>query len=456
MAVSGRFTTLAAVVAVSAAVLISCGGKGAKGVVEVVTGTFTDSRDGKVYRTVSIGNRVWMAENLNYKGEGEETLGRCYVGKEEENCAKYGRLYPLYESEKLCPAGWRLPIDADWAALVETVGDSGKVGKKLKASTGWKDNGSGTDDYGFAALPGGYGSWDDNNFGEAGVKGYWYSATLGGVSDGVSYLTYWTMTFDEDYLYRRDEYGDGARFFSVRCVQESDDKEVKAALEADDKQAQLMVENHNRNMEEMEAEQLRQAEEDLRYEEAERARMAKESITTFTDSRDGKTYKQVTIGGQNWMAENLNYAAESSACYENKDNNCAKYGRLYIWDAAKQACPDGWHLSTDGEWTALEDEVGGRDIAGTKLKSTAGWNNKGNKADDYGFTALPGGYGDSNRGYFSGDGYDGYWWSATESNVGGAGAWSRLVNYSNEFVYRSNEGKARQFSVRCVQDQEQN
>ena len=449
MTVSLRITIL---LAIAAAVLTGCGGKGAK----EGAGTFTDTRDGKVYRTVSIGNRVWMAENLNYKGDGENALGRCYEDK-EENCAKYGRLYPLYESKEICPAGWRLPIDADWVALRDAAGGD-KAGKKLKSPAGWKDNGNGTDAYGFAALPGGFGGWD--RFGEAGESGYWWSATLSDISDAVSVLSYFRMQFNEDYVGGGDEYGDGARYFSVRCVRESDDKEVKAALEADAKQTQKMSEDNDRRIEEMEAEaeaeQLRQAEEDLRYEEAQNARMAKESITTFTDSRDGKTYKQVTIGGQNWMAENLNYAAESSACYENNGNNCAKYGRLYNWGAAKQACPDGWHLSTDDEWTALEDAVGGRDIAGTKLKSTAGWNNKGNKADDYGFTALPGGYGDSNRDYFSDAGDDGYWWSATESNVGGAGAWSRLVNYSNEFVYRSNEGKAKQFSVRCVQDQEQN
>ena len=207
-------------------------------------GTLTDSRDGKVYRKVKIGYQVWMAENLNYKVRGHS---RCYDDK-AENCEKYGRLYGLDPS--VCPAGWRLPIDADWNALAEATGGE-KAGKKLKSSRGWKGNGNGTDNYGFSALPGGYGSYDDR-FGETGENGYWWSKSLAGISEDVSELIYWAMQFDGDYVVNRAEYGDGARSFSVRCVQESDDKRVKAALAANKKRAEQIAKNYADLVEERE------------------------------------------------------------------------------------------------------------------------------------------------------------------------------------------------------------
>ena len=118
---------------------------------------------------------------------------------------------------------------------------------------------------------------------------------------------------------------------------------------------------------------------------------------TLTDTRDGKVYRTVTIGNQIWMAENLNYKTDSSFCYNDSAEYCAKYGRLYIWDAAMDACPSGWHLPDTAEWKTLLAAVGGDSIAGTKLKSTSGWNSDGNGTDDFGFTVLPaGGWGSKN------------------------------------------------------------
>ena len=119
--------------------------------------------------------------------------------------------------------------------------------------------------------------------------------------------------------------------------------------------------------------------------------------STMTDSRDGQTYKTVKIGEQVWMAENLNFKVDGSYCYNDSAEYCAKYGRLYEWSAAMDACPSGWHLPDTAEWRMLLAAVGGDSIAGMKLKSTSGWNSDGNGTDDFGFTVLPaGGWGSKN------------------------------------------------------------
>jgi len=168
----------------------------------------------------------------------------------------------------------------------------------------------------------------------------------------------------------------------------------------------------------------------------------------LTDKRDGKKYKIVKIGSQTWMAENLNYDASGSKCYGNKLANCEKYGRLYNWSVAKNACPSGWHLPTKGEYETLDKYIGGQNVAGKKLKAKSGWN-KNNGTDEFGFSALPGGNG-SSSGDFSSVGYNGDWWSATEDNA--TGAYSRRMYYIIDNVYYYNDGKSGLFSVRCLQD----
>jgi len=172
----------------------------------------------------------------------------------------------------------------------------------------------------------------------------------------------------------------------------------------------------------------------------------------LTDTRDGKKYKVVKIGNQTWMAENLNYDASGSKCYENKPANCAKYGKLYNLSTAKNACPSGWHLPSKSEYEALDKAVGGEKVAGKKLKSKNGWNTGGgykSGTDEFGFSALPGGHGGW-AGSFGYVGYYGYWWSSSE--YGGDGAYRRCMGYYSEDVGWDGYGKDRLFSVRCVKD----
>jgi uncharacterized protein (TIGR02145 family) len=173
--------------------------------------------------------------------------------------------------------------------------------------------------------------------------------------------------------------------------------------------------------------------------------------TPFTDPRDGKEYKTVKIGEQIWLAENLNYNAKGSECYENNPANCAKYGRLYNWETAKKSCPKGWHLPSKSEYGILDEAVGGEDVAGKKLKAKSGWNNNGNGTNDYGFSALPGGNGYSDGSFYY-VGYDGSWWSASENESNSGIAYYRDMDYDDDSAYWSYGNKTLLFSVRCLQD----
>ena len=215
----------------------------------------------------------------------------------------------------------------------------------------------------------------------------------------------------------------------------------------------------------------------------------KPSVSTFTDKRDGKVYKIVKIGRQVWFAENLNYVTEGSKCYDNKVENCAKYGRLYSWETAMKACPAGAHLPTDAEWTALEKYIGGRSKAGTKLKSPTGWEcwrqtgfwdgswtwvcdeEAPVGTDEFGFSALPGGQGNCHE-YHDGSGqcYEffylagniGSWWSATDATKYARkrdadpweSVWVRSINSDSEDIERRTGHKNVLNSLRCVLDDE--
>ena len=176
-----------------------------------------------------------------------------------------------------------------------------------------------------------------------------------------------------------------------------------------------------------------------------------------------KTYKTVKIGTQTWLAENLNYEAEGSVCYENNLDNCAKYGRLYNWETAMKVCPKGWHLPSNAEWDELLRFVDGdtnsagsygSPTAGKHLKATRGWNSvkgaSGNGTDDYDFSALPGGYRYSD-GSFRDVGSVGIWWSANEDEDDVSHAYGRIMYRDDDINYGS-PNKSNLFSVRCVQD----
>ena len=184
---------------------------------------------------------------------------------------------------------------------------------------------------------------------------------------------------------------------------------------------------------------------------------------------DGYDYRTVAIGDQCWFAENLrsdNYrsgaaipgnltdsqwtatTAGAQAVYKNDPKHLSTYGRLYNWYAVNDArglCPSGWHVPSDEEWTELTEALGGKAVAGEKMK-TDSWGG----SNSSGFSALPGGFRDDYTGYFYGLGDFGLWWSSSPS---GSNAWNRSLYSGYSSVYRDYYKYGRNgFSVRCVRD----
>jgi len=159
---------------------------------------------------------------------------------------------------------------------------------------------------------------------------------------------------------------------------------------------------------------------------------------------DGNRYKTLRIGNQVWMAENLRVTRDRagnplrSYCFDDKEINCEKYGRLYTWDMALKAVPDGWHLPSDSEWQKLVDYLGGSQIAGKKLIA----------GSSTGFEALLAGGADFLGRYLYKDEFA-LFWSSTE--VDGERAYHQDVSRngtSDHFAAR----KGARVSVRCVKN----
>jgi len=184
-------------------------------------------------------------------------------------------------------------------------------------------------------------------------------------------------------------------------------------------------------------------------------------VGTFTDSRNGKAYKTVKIGEQVWIAENLNYNASGSKCYNDSTANCGKYGRLYNWETAMKACPKDWHLPVNDEWEILLSNLGGKKLAEICVCSKEYEKMEKLKAKD-GFAALLGGKfyresddEDGNEKNGTKTGYDlkdshGGWLSASHGGDDESGEVWVFENdkIKSDYLYGEPDG----WSVRCIQD----
>lgn len=193
--------------------------------------------DGNFYPTVSIGNQVWMAKNLqvttynngtpipnvtsNSQWSSLSSDAYCWVNNDESSADTQGALYNWNAVIKgnLCPAGWHVPSSDDWVTLVDYIASQGHAGNEafaLKAQTGWDEGGNGADIYGFTALPYGNRTSYDGAFENQGILGYWWTSSEHS-NNCCAYFNYMSsINHQVNPYYSFKNYG-----FSVRCVKDS-------------------------------------------------------------------------------------------------------------------------------------------------------------------------------------------------------------------------------------------
>jgi uncharacterized protein (TIGR02145 family) len=389
--------------------------------------SFCDMRDGQIYKTVKIGSKTWMAENLNFLPSDNNLYYRdgfiswCY-DDQESNCAIYGRLYDWSTAGRVCPEGWYLPGQKELGELkdlVEFVNDN------------YVDLG----DFGFnvsGCLHSEYGGFQDE-----GYRGYWWIRN--------NEVSFWTISSYMGKLVSGPLSFSGERLLdgrSVRCV--LDDR-----LQVNSSSSFKIVSSSSSIINEPSC-------------------PASIPADSFCDMRDGQTYKTVKIGSQTWMAENLNYFPGYQAGNTIGFNILGVEG-FYDRRAAMSACPSGWHLPSNTEWRDLVEFIGGND-AGGYLKAggrQSGWGysyletteftdeyDLSGFLDKYGFSAIT-------RSYPNVYHPAAYWWTATEDSNGFVYYHlMQQISYdelsSKYFVSRIEEMSRGHygdyFSVRCVLD----
>jgi len=326
------------------------------------------------YKTVKVGNQVWMAENLDYK------TGKSWCFEDDEYyCKKYGRLYDWNTANKICPLGWHLPSDGEWNELEKAAGKN-IVNTISALKSGWRDDGP--NEYTLDQRRSGERISRWRNLEE---NGNWWTSTFLQATGSVRTRN---LAATGEFTGNLNEKAHG---LSVRCVQNPPIKKISR---------------------------------------------------TFVDSRDNKRYKVIMFDKTIWMAENLNYSVKESFCYDNKPENCAKYGRLYDWDVAQTVCPSPWRLASIEDWNNMIESTGDSTRAGEKLKSEQ-WDG----TDDYGFSALPGGFTKAQA--FNEKEERGYWWTSDYS--GSYGKYKFMVTHRDS-VAQSQYSRSMGLSVRCVQD----
>lgn len=169
----------------------------------------------------------------------------------------------------------------------------------------------------------------------------------------------------------------------------------------------------------------------------------------FVDSRDSNEYTWVQIGSQTWMSQNLAFEVQGgSYCYDKDESNCESFGRLYTWKAAREACPDGWHLPSDMEWRTLEMSLGLKEGA-TKKFGLRGKTEGNTLKDNKSFNAVFSGLMTTDEESVE-MGETAVFWTATDYKT--ESAVYRKVEDSKGGIHKFYSDQSRRYSVRCVKD----
>ena len=430
--------------------------------------------DGNSYKTVQIGDQLWMAENLkvsryndgtNISNISNKTIWKdalknkkdawCYYENNISNGKIYGKLYNWFVVrlgvnglKNVCPIGWHVPSETEWQVLFNNLGGIDIAGDKMKevGFSHWKyPNKNASNIAFFNGLPGGSRN-EDGNFHSLGENGWWwcssdyeYSSYNDNVAPDIG------LNSNNSNVSTGGEYPPKSWGISIRCI----------------------------------------------YGNYESLNPIKGVVGPKIKDIDGNVYKTVYIGEQHWMQENLrvskfNDGTKISNVIDNKkwtenvinferhntsiskdialsraawcyyENNVSfnlLYGKIYNsyvvnleLNGNTNVCPKGWHVPTEKDWEVLTKNLGNEKIAGGMMKSVGikYWNPPNEDAYNLSlFSGLPGGYRHGDGNFYSSMGKDGHWWSNTFSG--------RSVTY-NSGIVRLTGDREHSFSIRCIED----
>jgi uncharacterized protein (TIGR02145 family) len=466
------------------------------------TGILHDSRDGQDYNIVLIGSQWWMANDLNFNS--------TYKSWKNPDSLITGRYYDGKTARAVCPSGWHLPSDSEWILLEQELGmdtgevynmgnrSSGNVGDKLKSIQRWTLRRF-VGYSGFNALPNGTKTTFNHYAGYGNASYYWTSTEHDGSysiyrssidNDSASLRNAYPQSFAMPVRCLKDYEGcprqKPVAFFSTDSLFHSPNDNIK--LDASKSWCDVSDQNFLKYRWDFDGNGDWDTELSINPEVNHLYNLAgiftiilevndqyggkdifKETIqisngnnhSSFTDPRDNKVYKTIIINGAIWMAENLNFENTVSYCYNNNFNNCAEYGRLYVYNSATDACPNGWHLPSDKEWKDLEIFLGMDSVesdfqtyrysgeVGGKLKSRSHWEVLNRYSGVSGFNALPSGIFTGGNSFQS-QGWDASFWTSSEKGL--TEAYSRRFYNQSNALMRSPDNKSWGFSVRCIKD----